>query len=249
MNSVLIPKSVPAALVLALSCLTLTSAAQDWGGLLKRQLEQQANQLLREAVDAGANAVRGAAQGGGQGEAPAPQAQPQAPYPSQPQPQSQSQPVPGDSPSAPASWGQAGEGARRAAPQDRFTAIVEQAPPSTVTKGGFVVNNKRVAVQQELSRRPPTREELGVALPRGSRMVLYETALQIAQYHPHWRIYEYRVDMPQAEFIRFFTDQGLSFDRRKFYLRFPAPFGGRDGDFIDLFTEDPVTRFRIWRRP
>ncbi len=58
---------------------------------------------------------------------------------------------------------------------DRFTPIIEQAGESTVTKGGFVVNQKRVAVQSELSKRPPAPAEhallfLGAA-PDGAEFI------------------------------------------------------------------------------
>ena len=96
---------------------------------------------------------------------------------------------------------------------DRFTSIVESAGESTVTSGGFLVNQKRVAVQKELAKRPPTPEELGVKLPPKSVLMLEQTARQIAQYHPVWRVYEYRVQMPRAEFTRYFQEQGLAFDQ------------------------------------
>jgi hypothetical protein len=66
---------------------------------------------------------------------------------------------------------------------------------------GYVVNNRRVAVQKKLSARPPTHDKLGVTIPEGAHLELERTARQIAQYHPHWRIYQYAVEMPQAELI------------------------------------------------
>lgn len=137
------------------------------------------------------------------------------------------------------------------AARDRFTPIIEQAPKSSV-QNGALVNHKRVAVQEELAQRPPTRGELGVELPAGARLELYETALQIAQYHPAWRVYKYRLDTPRerGDFIDFFTSQGLHFNERKYWIIFPAPPGvdDRDAEFIDL-SGDPVEGFRIWRRP
>lgn len=131
---------------------------------------------------------------------------------------------------------------------DRFTPIIEQAGGSAVTKGGFVVNQKRVAVQSELSKRPPTPAELGVKLPPRSSLKLEETARQIAQYHPVWRVYDFRLSMPRAEFIRFFEAQGLVFDVHKNALLFPgaAPDGA---EFIDGLFGDSISAFRIWRRP
>ena len=87
---------------------------------------------------------------------------------------------------------------------DRFARIVEEGGEPTVTAGGYLVNQKRAAVQRELTQRPPTQDELGVKLPPGSKLQFELTARQIAQYHPAWRIYEYRVDMPRSEFIEYF---------------------------------------------
>lgn len=89
---------------------------------------------------------------------------------------------------------------------DRSTSIIEQAPESTGVNG-YVVNNRRVAVQKELSARPPTHEELGVTIPMGARLELERTARQIAQYHPHWRIYEYAVEVPESRSPLDSTDQ------------------------------------------
>src|SRR6187399_943694 len=92
---------------------------------------------------------------------------------------------------------------------DRFTRIVDEGGEPTVTKGGNLVNQKRVAVQKELTQRPPTAQELGVTLPPRSTLVLETTARQIAQYHPVWRVYEYRMEMPRQAFIDYFQQQGL----------------------------------------
>lgn len=131
---------------------------------------------------------------------------------------------------------------------DRFTPIIEQAGESTVTKGGFIVNQKRVAVQGELSKRPPTTAELGVKLPARASLRLEESARQIAQYHPVWRVYDFRVSMPRSEFVRFFEAQGLVFDVHKNALLFPG--AARDeAEFIDGLSGDSISGFRIWRRP
>lgn len=128
---------------------------------------------------------------------------------------------------------------------DRFTTIVESAGDSTVSGGGFRVNQKRVAVQRELAQRPPTLAELGVKLPPKSALMLEQTARQIAQYHPVWRVYEYRLQMPRSEFTQYFQDQGLAFDVHANQLKF----GNLGGEFIDGLSEDPITSFRVWRRP
>ena len=133
------------------------------------------------------------------------------------------------------------------APDDRFTSIIAAAPESTVVNG-YVVNNRRVAVQKELTARPPTPQELGVVLPAGARLDHERTARQIAQYHPNWRIYKYEIEMPRAELVRFFTDQGLTYDRSWNKLFFSRPTGNGE-DFIDSLEGDPVEGFRIWRRP
>ena len=129
--------------------------------------------------------------------------------------------------------------------EDRFTAIVESGAEPTVTAGGYLVNQKRVAVQKELSVRPPTREEIGVELPKGAKFNLVETSRQIAQYHPKWRIYQYSVTMPRKDLITFFEGQGLSYDVHAANLKFGA--GG--GEFIDGLTADDRHQIRIWRRP
>lgn len=138
--------------------------------------------------------------------------------------------------------------AAAAAAVDRFTSIVEQAGEPTVTKSGFLVNQKRVAVQAELSRRPPTSAELGVKLPDKAALKLEQTARQIAQYHPVWRVYDYRLSMPRAELIRFFQAQGLVFDTHKNVLLFPGS-APDDAEFIDGLFGDTVSGFRVWRRP
>jgi hypothetical protein len=38
--------------------------------------------------------------------------------------------------------------------QDRFTDIIDGAADSTVTSGGFIVNQKRAATQAEIAKRP-----------------------------------------------------------------------------------------------
>ena len=128
---------------------------------------------------------------------------------------------------------------------DRFTKIVEEGGEPTVTKGGYLVNQKRVAVQKELTQRPPGGDELGVALPPRSTLVLEQTARQIAQYHPVWRVYEYRTEMPRQAFIEHFRQQGLSFDLHANQLKF----GGPGEEFIDGLSGDTIKSFRIWRRP
>jgi hypothetical protein len=131
---------------------------------------------------------------------------------------------------------------------DRFTQIIEQAGESTVTKGGFVVNQKRVAVQKELSRRPPTAAELGVKLPPKASLKLERTALQIVQYNPVWRVYDFSLSMPRSEFVKFFEAQGLVFDTHKNVLLFPGT-APNDAEFIDGLFGDLISEFRIWRRP
>ncbi len=131
---------------------------------------------------------------------------------------------------------------------DRFTQIIAQAGESTVTKGGFVVNQKRVAVQKELSRRQPTAAELGVKLPTKASLKLERTALQIVQYNPVWRVYDFHVSMPRPEFIKFFEAQGLVFDTHRNVLLFPDT-AANDAGFIDGLFGDVISEFRIWRRP
>jgi hypothetical protein len=131
---------------------------------------------------------------------------------------------------------------------DRFTVIIEEAGEPTVAKGGFLINQKRAAVQGELSRRPPTAAELGVRLPPKASLKLEDTARQIAQYHPVWRVYDFRLSMPRAEFIQFFEAQGLTFDTHKNALIFPGT-APKDAEFIDGLVGDPISEFRVWRRP
>lgn len=131
---------------------------------------------------------------------------------------------------------------------DRFTQIIEQAGESTVTKGGYIVNQKRVAIQGELSKRPPTPAELGVKLPPKAVLKLEETARQIAQYHPVWRVYDFRLTMPRSELIGFFEAQGLVFDKHRNVLLFPGGASG-DAEFIDGLIGESISAFRIWRRP
>lgn len=131
---------------------------------------------------------------------------------------------------------------------DRFTQIIEQAGESTVTKGGFIVNQKRVAVQKELARRLPTTAELGVKLPPKASLKLEQTARQIAQYHPVWRVYDFRISMPRSEFVKFFEAQGLVLDTHKNALLFPGT-APNDAEFIDGLFGDLISEFRIWRRP
>ncbi|RZJ08095.1 MAG: hypothetical protein EOP39_14700 [Rubrivivax sp.] len=128
---------------------------------------------------------------------------------------------------------------------DRFTRIVEEGGEPTVTAGGYLVNQKRVAVQKELAQRPPTFEELGVKLPPKAVLKLEQTARQIAQYHPVWRVYDYRVQMPRAEFLKHFEDQVLAFDVSANQLKFPT----HGGDFVDGLNGEVIQSFRIWRRP
>ena len=131
---------------------------------------------------------------------------------------------------------------------DRFAQIVEQGGEPTVIKGGYLVNQKRVAVQSELSRRPPTPAELGVKLPARASLKLEQTARQIAQYHPAWRVYDFRLSMPRTEFVTFFEAQGLVFDAHKNVLLFPGA-APDDAEFIDGLFGDPINGFRVWRRP
>jgi hypothetical protein len=132
--------------------------------------------------------------------------------------------------------------------EDRFTPVIEHAGDLVANAGGYVVNQKRVAVQRELSRQSPTPAELGVQLPPKSALKLEQTARQIAQYHPIWRVYDYGLAMPRAEFIQFFVAQGLVFDVHRNVLLFPGAQSG-DAEFIDGLTGDPITEFRVWRRP
>jgi hypothetical protein len=132
--------------------------------------------------------------------------------------------------------------------QDRFTQVIEQGGEPVATAGGTLVNLKRASVQKELSARPPTTAELGVKLPPGARLKLEDTARQIAQYHPVWRVYDYRLAMPRADLIAFFEAQGLEFNRSRNVMQFP----GADPDrreFIDGLFGDRIEGFRVWRRP
>lgn len=225
--------------------------AQDWGRILEDKAKQRANRYAEETIDKGLDAaedavrcvvtdqacIDSARQNGNdvvltnkKGKALPPDRQ----LPADPSTNA------GASDSAPTRRG-------TAAGVDRFTSIIEQAPESTVVNG-YVVNNRRVAVQKELSARPPTHDELGVTIPKGARLELERTARQIAQYHPYWRIYEYAVEMPEADLIRFFTDQGLTLDPSGHKLHFSKPAGNGE-DFIDNLQGDPVEGFRIWRVP
>ena len=227
------------------------ATAQDWGRLLEERVKQRANRYAEETIDKGLDAaedavrcvvsdqacIDNARQNGKdvvltntKGKALPPERQ-----------------LPADSSTHPGPPGSASMKSSPAAGFDRFTNIIEQAPESTVVNG-YVVNNRRVAVQKELSARPPTHDELGVTIPKGARLELERTARQIAQYHPYWRIYEYAVEMPEADLIRFFTDQGLTVDPSGHKLHFSKPAGNGE-DFIDNLQGDPVEGFRIWRLP
>ena len=126
----------------------------------------------------------------------------------------------------------------------RFTPVIEGAPESIV-QNGYVVNLRRVAVQKELVQRPPTTAELGVKLPPKAALQLETTARQIAQYHPVWRVYEYKTGMPRTELIQFFEAQGLRFDAGKNKLLFPGIADADRAEFIDGLNG----AFRVWRRP
>jgi hypothetical protein len=128
---------------------------------------------------------------------------------------------------------------------DRFAKSVDEGGDPTVTAGGFVVNQKRVAVQKELSARPPTVEEVGVKLPPGSKLMLVETSRQIAQYHPVWRIYQYKVDLPREAVIAHFESQGLRYDVNSANLKF----GNSGGDFVDGLSQSGQHQLRVWRKP
>ncbi len=128
--------------------------------------------------------------------------------------------------------------------QDRFTSIIDGAAESTVTSGGFVVNQKRVAIQAEITQRLPTPAELGIKLPQGSKLRVEQTARQIAQYHPVWRVYDFSVDIPRSAFIQHFERQGLILDPSANVLRFPG-----SEDFIDGLVGEQFSGFRVWRRP
>lgn len=129
--------------------------------------------------------------------------------------------------------------------RDRFTKLIAEGGDPTVTEGGFVVNQKRVAVQKELTARPPTADEVGVKLPPGARLMLVETARQIAQYDPTWRIYQYNLEMPRGEVIAYFEAQGLKYDQNAANLAF----GNAAGDFVDGLSQSGQHRIRVWRKP
>ena len=128
---------------------------------------------------------------------------------------------------------------------DRFAKIVVQGGEPTVTAGGFVINQKRVAVQKELAARPPTADEVGIKLPPVAKLMLVETARQIAQYDPDWRIYQYKVDMPRGAVIAFLEAQGLRYDQSAANLQFGNP----DGDFVDGLSQSGQHQLRVWRKP
>jgi hypothetical protein len=56
--------------------------------------------------------------------------------------------------------------------EDHFTPVIEHAGDLVANAGGYVVNQKRVAVQRELSGQSPTPAELGVQLPPKSALKL-----------------------------------------------------------------------------
>jgi hypothetical protein len=135
--------------------------------------------------------------------------------------------------------------ARDAGAQDRFTPVIAGAPESTV-RNGYVVNHRREAVQRELTARPPTEAELGVRLPPGAQLRHELSARQIVQYHPVWRIYQYRVALPKEELARHFTAQGLRYEASEGRAYFPNATRDR-GDFIDGLGDAALTGLRIWR--
>lgn len=124
---------------------------------------------------------------------------------------------------------------------DRFSSIIAGGAESTVNSGGYVVNHKREDVQKELAARPPTFEELGVKVPPKAKLKLTETARQIVQYDPVWRIFDYKLKMGREEFVAYFLAQGLTHDENR--MVFPG-----SEDFIDGIAVDGVTEFRIWRK-
>lgn len=128
--------------------------------------------------------------------------------------------------------------------QDRFTKIIEGAGESTVNASGELVNQKRVAVQAEITKRPPSLDELGLKLPPGSKLQVVQTARQLAQYHPVWRVYEFSVSLPRDAFISHFESQGLTFDIHSNLLRFPG-----SEDFVDGLFGEQISSFRVWRKP
>lgn len=131
---------------------------------------------------------------------------------------------------------------------DRFTQIIEQGGEPTVTKDGFLINQKRAAVQSELARKLPTTAELGVKVPANASLKLEQTARQIAQYHPVWRVYDFHLTMSRSEFVKYFEAQGLTLDTHKNVLLFPGA-APDDAEFIDGLVGDPIRGFRVWRRP
>jgi len=248
MRHVPVPRIAAIAMLLGIC---QVSTAQDWRGILEEQVRQRANRVTEEAIDKGLDAAEDAvrcvvtdqacidkARSSGsevvltnkKGKALPPDRQP---------PAAQAASV--------GTEAEASTSGDRAAATDRFTSIIATAPESTVVNG-YVVNNRRVAVQKELEARPPTHDELGVALPKGARLEFERTARQIVQYHPYWRIYEYSLEMPKADLLRFFTDQGLTADQSMHKLHFSKPPGNGE-DFIDNLQGDPVEGFRIWRIP
>ena len=85
-------------------------------------------------------------------------------------------------------------------------------------------------------------------LPVKASLNLADTARQIAQYHPVWRVYDFRLSMQRSEFVRFFEAQGLVFDIHRNVLLFPGA-APNDAEFIDGLFGDPISRFRVWRKP
>ena len=135
--------------------------------------------------------------------------------------------------------------ARHAGAQDRFTPAIAGAPESTV-RNGYVVNHRREAVQRELTARPPTEAELGVRLPAGAQLRAELTARQIVQYHPVWRVYQYRVALSKEELARHFTGQGLRYEASEGRVYFPGA-TREQGDFMDGLGDAALGGFRIWR--
>jgi hypothetical protein len=135
--------------------------------------------------------------------------------------------------------------AQRVAAQDRFTPIIAGAPESSV-RDGYVDNHRREAVQRELTARPPTEAELGVRLPPGAQLRPELTARQIAQYHPVWRVYQYRVALAKEDLARHFTAQGLRYEAAEGRVYFPSATRER-GDFMDGLADAAQQGFRIWR--
>jgi hypothetical protein len=239
-----------AAVAMLLGICSVTSA-QDWRGILEERVKQRANRVTEEAIDrtldAAEDAVRcvvtdqacidKARSSGSDVVLTNKKGKPLPPERQQPAAQAADEGSPTDAPTS----------SDRTAAPDRFTSIIATAPESTVVNG-YVVNNRRIAVQKELEARPPTHAELGVAVPKSARLEFERTARQIVQYHPYWRIYEDALDMPKADLLRFFTDQGLTVDQSMHRLRFSKPAGNGE-DFIDNLQGDPVEGFRIWRKP